>query len=199
MSARQCSYPVQAGAARSRTLLWQRLLDGERAHKARAGAGAPCALRLGGAAMEGQGNTQGWVGANAEHRLGCVYVGGLKNGGGLLLQSFHSSKASSTQLSRLALQRHKPAHNCFCVNQRPFHAVVNPQAPSKSAGIWRGRQMHTAGIDPQTEGGAGAGHLRLSLCPGQTRSFWGTRTSCVSTQKPVSLTADDDCRLQDYG
>lgn len=97
-----------------------------------------------------------------------------------------------------ALQRHKPAHNCFCVNRRPFHAVVNPQAPTKSAAVWRGRQMHTAGIDPQTEGGAGAGHLRLSLCPGQTRSFWGTRTSCVSTQKPVSLTADDDCRLQDY-
>lgn len=61
--------------------------------------------------MEGQGNRQGWVGANAEHRLGCVCVGGLRNGGGLLLQSFHSSKASSTQLSRFALQRHKPAHN----------------------------------------------------------------------------------------
>lgn len=31
-------------------------------------------MRLGGAAMEGQGNRQGWVGANAEHRLGCACV-----------------------------------------------------------------------------------------------------------------------------
>lgn len=37
-----------------------------------------------------------------------------------MLQSFHSSKASSTQLSRFALQRHKPAHNSSLSIDAPF-------------------------------------------------------------------------------
>lgn len=61
----------------------------------------------------------------------CV-VCGLRNGGGLLLQSFHSSKASSTHSTlppRSATPQAGPQQ--LFVNRRPFHAVANPQIPSR--------------------------------------------------------------------
>lgn len=81
-------------------------------------------MRLGGAAMEGQGNRQGWVGANAEHRLGCACVWvGSETEEAFVLQIFHSSRASSKHtLSRLALQR----HNSSLSTDAPF----TPSSPS---------------------------------------------------------------------
>lgn len=73
------------------------------------------------------------MGAKCRTRTGlCVRAGGLRNGGGLFLQSFHSSKASSTLPPRPATP-----HQLF-VDRRPFHALVvvaaavNPRCPSRA-------------------------------------------------------------------
>lgn len=72
------------------------------------------------------------VGANAEHRLGCVCVGGLRNGGGLFapkLPQFQSFQ-HSTLPPRSATPQAGPQQ--LFVNRRPFHADVNPQIPSRA-------------------------------------------------------------------
>lgn len=108
------------------------------------------------------------------------------------------SKASTVpELPASTLPPRSAAPQQLFVNRRPFHALVavaevTPQFLSQSAAaaVWRSRQMQTAGIDPQTRGGAaaGAGHLRLSLCPGRTRSFWGNKNLvCLNSKASQSL------------
>ena len=152
--------------------------------------------------MEGQSNRQGWVGANAEHRLGCAFVGGFRNGGGLLspeLPQFQSFQQST--LSRLALQRYNSSLST--------DAPLTPSSPSLKSLL----SSSAKALLLLPSGGAGKCKvlgliLRLevelqlqleldtsvSVCaPVGRASLGGTRTKCVSTQKPVTLSADQDC------
>lgn len=197
MSASQCSYPVAGRCSQVKNLV---LATAARrsAHKS----SGRSTLRLGGAAMEGQGNRQGWVGANAEHRLGCAFVGGFRNGGGLLspelprFQSFQeahspvslcSATAALCQLTPLSRPRRRSLRSLLSSSAKALLLL-----PSGGAGkckvlglILRLEVELQLQLELDTS---------VSVCAPVGRApLGGTRTKCVSTQKPVTLSADQDC------
>lgn len=154
--------------------------------------------------MEGQGNRQGWVGANAEHRLGYARVWvRSETEEAFFLQSFHSSRASS---------KHSPASLCSATTASlSTDAPFTPSSPSlKSLPSSSAKALLLpCGVAGKCKVLGSILRLEVELqleldtsvsvcAPVGRAPFGATRTSCVSTQKPVSLSADEDCGRQDY-
>lgn len=192
MSASQCSCPVQEQAGQE-PCSWVTAARRRDTHKkAQEEHLAPCVL--GEQQWRGKVNGQGvQVGANAEHRLGCVWVWvGSETDEAFFSPKFPSSKAS---LSRLAPQRRNSSSLSIGLPFTPSWSspFVNSQTDTESstaAAVWRRRQMHTAAIELQPQGGAGSGlDASVSVCTPVGRVLFGELELLVSQLKasqPVS-------------